>query len=151
MKDKLFKIGAILWYLTALVTIGFGLMYFFRNDIMPYHYAFLHTDHESLYQFNDQIVPLMLAFMKIIGSSYVGIGIGMILLNAFGVKRKERWAWWAFFASSSFPLITTYIITLIVSANIESGPKPPSYLAFALILLSILGAALTFKSVFGSK
>lgn len=145
--QSLIKWASILFYLLALVTIGFGALYFFRTDIMAYHYAYLGIDHAALVNFNPKLLGLMVDFMKIIGSSYIGLGLYVLLNTFFGIRKLEKWAWWSSLILT-LPLVTTYIITLIVSNGISSGPKPPSYLALILILLLIAGLALSFKPIF---
>jgi len=139
------KISTYIFYLLSLVTIGFGTMYFLRSDIMPYHYSFLQTDSASINAYNPRIVELMLAFMKIIGSSFVGIGLGVIVVTKMGIAKSKAWAWWTILLTMAFPLTVTYWITIIVSKNIELGPKPPWYLALGMIVLLILGLVLSSK------
>jgi hypothetical protein len=90
----------------------------------------------------------MLAFMKIIGSSYIGIAAAIFILTFFGIRKQVKWTWWAILFTPTFPLVTTYIITLQVASAITEGPKPPSYLALSLIVILFLGLGLSFKPLF---
>ena len=139
------KISSYIFYLLSVVTIAFGSLYFFRTDIMPYHYSFLHASVSEINTFNPSIVELMLAFMKIIGSSYIGIGAAVLLITRMGILKKKAWAWWSIFIVMSFPLAVTYWITIVVSNNITEGPKPPWYLALGMLVLLALGLILSFK------
>lgn len=150
-KPTAFKIAYYNFYVLAIVSIAFGSMYFFRSDIMPYHYAFLGINEAELMQFNPRLLELMTIFMKIIGSSYIGIGIANIFINAIGVRKEKTWSWWALLSIYICPLSVTYIITLIVSKGIEAGPKPPSYLALGMIVILVLGLALSFKPLLLKK
>lgn len=150
-KQTAFKIAYYNFYVLAIVSIGFGSLYFFRSDIMPYHYAFLGNSEAELNQFNPRLLELMTIFMKIIGSSYIGIGVANIFINAIGVNKGKRWSWWAILGIYIFPLSVTYIITLIVSKGIEVGPKPPSYLALGMVVLLVLGLVLSFKQLIMKK
>lgn len=132
------KIASILFYILSVGTIGFGSLYFFRSDIMPYHYAFLNLSYEELVNFNPNILKLMIAFMKIIGSSFIAVGIGVAIITYRGIRNKQAWAWWSIFVIYLFPIVTTYIITLIISNSITIGPKPPSWLALSMIITLLL-------------
>ncbi len=151
MKSKSLKIATYLFYILSIVTVGYGVLYFSRSNIMPYHYAFLHTDAQELNNFNPNIVKLMIAFIKIIGSSFIGIGFGIAIASYNGIRRKKKWAWWSILSIYSLAIIVTYYITLMVSSNITEGPKPPSYLALGMILLLGSGLILSFKPIFLNK
>lgn len=133
-KTTRLKISMILFYILSIGTIGFGSIYFFRSDIMPYHYSFLHLTQDELNSFNPYILKLMVAFLKIIGSSIIAIGLGISILTYKGIRQEKVWAWWGIIVIYLFPIITTYIITIIVSNNITIGPKPPSWLALFMII-----------------
>ncbi len=151
MERKMLKIATYIFYLLSLVTIAYGGLYFFRSDIMPYHYAFLHTNAAELNKFNPNIIKLMLAFIKIIGSSFIGIGFGIAIANHNGIRREKKWAWWSILFIYSLAIIITYYITLMVSSNITEGSKPPSYLALGMIILLVSGLALSFKAIFTNR
>lgn len=141
----LIKISSYTFYLLSVIAIGFGLLYFFRSDIMPYHYSFLGTSSAEINAFNPKLVELMLAFMKIIGSCYIGIGLGALLITRLGIVKEKAWAWWSILLLMLFPLSVTLWITLIVSNGIIDGPKPPWYLAFGMLVLLLLGLGLSSK------
>jgi len=137
------KISLYLLYILAAVSIGFGSLYFFRNNIMPYHYSFLHTNFEELNAFNPNIIKLMTAFMKIIGSSFIGIGLGILILTYKGIRLRKSSSWWTILLIFTPASVVTYIITLIVSSNITTGPKPPSWLALLMIIMLVLSLLLS--------
>ncbi len=144
-KNISFRISIILFYLLSVGTIAFGSLYFFRSDIMPYHYSFLHLTPEELTSFNPNILKLMIAFLKIIGSSFIAIGIGIAIITYRGIKKEKPWAWWSIFVIYFFPIVTTYIITIIVSNNITEGHKPPSWLALSMIIDLFLALILSAR------
>ena len=139
------KISSYLFYLLSVITIAFGGLYFLRTDIMPYHYSFLQVSSSQINAFNPNVIELMLAFMKIIGSSYIGIGTAVILITKIGILKNKAWAWWSILLVMSFPLAVTYWITVMVSLNIEEGPKPPWCLALGMLILLVLALILSFK------
>lgn len=139
------KISSYLFYLLSVITIAFGGLYFFRTDIMPYHYSFLHASSSEINTFNPNIIELMLAFMKIIGSSYIGIGAAVILITKMGILKKKAWAWWSILVVMSFPLSVTFWITVVVCNNITEGSKPPWYLALGMLVLLVLALIFSFK------
>ena len=139
------RIAIILFYILSAGTIAFGSLYFFRSDIMPYHYSFLNLTPTELTNFNPNILKLMIAFLKIIGSSFIAIGIGIAIITFRGIRQEKAWAWWSIFVIYFFPIVTTYIITLIVSNNIIEGPKPPSWLALSMIIDLFLALILSVR------
>ena len=140
-----FKISIILFYVLSVGTVGFGSLYFFRSNIMPYHYSFLHMTPQELANLNPNILKLMVAFLKIIGSSFIAIGIGIAIITFRGIRQKKAWAWWSILVIYFFPIITTYIITIIVSNGITEGPKPPSWLALSMIIDLFIALILSIK------
>jgi len=140
-----FKIAIILFYILSAGTVTFGSLYFFRSDIMPYHYSFLHLTPQELTNFNPNILKLMIVFLKIVGSSFIAIGIGIAILTFRGIRQKKAWAWWSILVIYLLPIITTYIITIIVSNNITEGPKPPSWLALSMIINLFIALALSIN------
>ena len=144
-KNISFKIAIILFYILSVGTVAFGSLYFFRSDIMPYHYSFLHLTPEELTSFNPNILKLMIAFLKIIGSSFIAIGIGVAIITFRGIRQEKAWAWWSILVIYLFPIATTYIITIIVSNNITEGPKPPSWLALSMIIDLFIALILSVK------
>ena len=140
-----FKISIILFYILSVGTVAFGCLYFFRSDIMPYHYSFLHLTPQELTNFNPNILKLMIAFLKIVGSSFIAIGIGIAILTFRGIRQEKAWAWWSILVIYLFPIVTTYVITIIVSNNITEGPKPPSWLALSMIIDLFIALALSIK------
>ena len=144
-KNISFKISIILFYILSAGTVAFGSLYFFRSNIMPYHYSFLHLTPEELTNFNPNILKLMIAFLKIIGSSFIAIGIGVAIITFRGIRQEKAWAWWSILVIYLFPIVTTYVITIIVSNNITEGPKPPSWLALSMIIDLFIALILSVK------
>ena len=144
-KNISFKVSIILFYILSIGTIGFGALYFFRGDIMPYHYSYLHLTPQELNNLSPNIIKLMVAFLKIIGSSFIAVGLGIAIITFRGIRQERAWAWWSILTIYLLPILTTYIITLIVSSNITEGAKPPSWLALSMIIDLFLALILSAR------
>lgn len=86
------KVAFIIYLLSCLTVLGFGLVYVFCSTIMPYHQEAIKINWEQL---SPGIQILLQGLIKIAAAGMFVTGIiGMVLLF-IPFKRGESWARWA--------------------------------------------------------
>ncbi len=133
------KISIILYYVNAVIAVGFGCLYFFKSDLMPYHYSFMEMTASQIDVFNPRILELMKAFKKIIGSGLISIGIGTFISTHFILRFKDNnGVNFLTFLLLMIPNTTLFVISYHVAHSITEGPRPPWMVtAIALVLIIV--------------
>ena len=72
------RIASIMLYVVAGVALFFGFLYSFSPTLMPYHERALGMAHEQL---KPEVAALFLTMMRVIGTSFLSIGVALILLS----------------------------------------------------------------------
>jgi hypothetical protein len=78
-----------LYGVNALISIGLGSLYLFRESFMPYHEAALGRGWQEI---EPALQVLLGALMDVAGAGWVAVGVAVIFLVAIPVRREERWA-----------------------------------------------------------
>ncbi len=139
------KISVWLYYVNAIIAIGFGALYFFKNNMMDYHYAFMEMDAAQINDFNSRILILMEALKKIVGAGLIGIGIGAFTITHFALRDQDnKGANVLAFLTLMIPNTTLLLISHYVAGQITSGPKPPWMLSVLALVLIIIAFILYF-------
>lgn len=113
-----------LLYLVAALAVAFGLRYATATALMPYHQAFIDLPAGAL---PPKVLALLLANYRVIGSSFLALGL-IIAVLAEPVSKRERRAW----------LATACILVLLVPlllVVLQQGTTAPWWAAAAAILL----------------
>jgi len=101
------KIAFALYFLVALVLLGFGVRYFFAAQLMPYHAETTGTDWKSLSE-GYQIVFLTLYRATGVGMLVVGISILVLLMLPY--RQGQPWSRWALSGIGVvYGLLSTYL------------------------------------------
>ena len=114
------RVAASLYAATALVSLVFGAIYFFRDSFMPYHAAALGTEWGEL---DPATQALLKALMEVAAGGWLALGALVLLLVAFPIRRGERWARLAAPAA----LLLFYVPTLLATLSVlqETPASPP--------------------------
>ena len=146
------KISTILYYALAVISAAFGALYFFKNGMMSYHFAFMQMFATDINQFNPRILELMEALKQIVGGCLIGTGVITFFIT-HNVLRKsfEKWANWALFLllmiANTPLLIISYKVAHTINKDTDcvyaSGGMctPPwwlSAIAVALIIVAFI-------------
>lgn len=151
------KISVTIFYLLSLVTLVFGFMYLLRDNVMPYHVCFLSDSADSsvgtafmnkLADISPRIVELYLGLMKIVGGSFIAIGVAAIYLVSCPLVRGEKYAWWTLLIIYSISLLPTVYVTYSIASQIpEGGIKPPYILTIGMFVMNIVALILSKKHI----
>jgi hypothetical protein len=138
--NKKMKISFVCYLLVALVSIGFGLVYFLSSQIMPYHQQVIGMKWSEV---APRFQMMFLAFLNGSGISMFRLGLAMLFLLFFPFRKGEIWSRWA------IPIIYLPggIWVLYIARNLHTNTQASTPWQFAaiLILITIVGAILSIK------
>ena len=128
------RIASIMLYVVAGVALLFGFLYSFSPTLMPYHERALGMTHEQL---QPAVAALFLTMMRVIGASFLSIGVALALLVKGPFSKGDRWAWWIILFMGLICLVPLLFITLKV------GIYSPWWVVAILIILEIVALAIS--------
>lgn len=138
--SKRMKISFACYLLVALVSVVFGLVYFFSSQIMPYHQEVIGMKWAEV---APRFQMLFLAFINGSGIAMFFLGLSMIILLLFPFRKGEMWSRWA------IPLIYLPggIYVLFVARNLRDNTQAstPWLLQIIIILIAITALVLSLE------
>ena len=113
-------VAAFLYAGTAIVSLVLGSVYLFRTSFMPYHAAALCKDWSEL---DHATQTLLKALMEVAAGGWLALGVLVLLLVAFPIRRGERWARLA----APTALLLFYVPTLLATLSVlhDTPASPP--------------------------
>ena len=121
----------------ALVELGLGVAYFTASEVMSYHQEALGVGWSQL---EPGVRTLLLTLLNGYGSAHFAVGIALIALLLFPLRRGQAWARWAVLAIG-FPVLgaTAYLSARLAAVTDSNVPWQG---ALILLLLLLVGVAL---------
>ncbi len=141
MKNRMsgrLKVAFLCYLLTLPLLIIIGLIYLFRPEFMPYHAVAVG---QSWSELDPAFQILFLAFMRVVGGSFLATAcaIGILLFKPF--RQGIRWTYWAIPAIGLISSLSSLYATVHVAMN---TPASPPWMAAALgALLLMIGFILS--------
>ena len=131
------RVAAFLYATTAFVSLVLGVIYLSRDSFMPYHAAALGRSWGEL---DPATQALLKALMEVAGGGWLALGVLVLLLVAFPIRRGERWA--RLVAPAA--LLLFYVPTLLATLRVlhETPASPPWRLNVVACLCAIVGLLL---------
>ena len=131
------RVAALLYAVTALVSLALGVIYLFRDSFMPYHAAALGRGWEAL---DPATQTLLKALMEVAAGGWLALGALVLLLVAFPIARGERWARLAAPAA----LLLFYVPTLLATLSVlhQTPASPPWRFNVVACLCAVVGLLL---------
>jgi len=133
-KHMYLKIGKIANYLSALIVLGMGVVYLFKNSFMPYHSEAVSMDWASV---DGGIQILIIALMRAVSGGYIVSAIVMAFLQNKYSSSKIKWIPLLILITGLVVSLISIYATLVVRFN--SPGRPPTFLAIVGIGLLIIG------------
>jgi len=130
------KIGFGIYLLNAIIGITAGIVYFFSNQMMPYHAQVIGKNWAEL---DRGIQLIILALMKIAGAGVITIGFVALILLFIPFRRGEGWANWTLFLATIIYQGLCFFVTfkVFLVTNITT-PWPLMLMGMVLGLLGFL-------------
>lgn len=131
------RIAAVLYAITASVSLVLGGIYLLRGSFMPYHAVALGRDWEEL---DLATQTLLKALMEVAAGGWLALGALVLILVAFPIRRGERWARLA----APTALLLFYIPTLLATLSVlqHTPASPPWRLNAVACLCAVVGLVL---------
>lgn len=137
------KVASTILIIVALFSFVIGVVYVVKGTLMPYHEEFIGMTVEDIANLNPNLATLAAVFIRLAGTLFVSAGILLIAVIHYGLRKAERWAWWA----------------TLIGMGVANGPmvaitRPvggfPWTLAIVMLILFVIGIALAARGVFGN-
>ena len=123
-----------MYAILAIVSLVLGSIYLFRSTFMPYHSAALSKEWGEL---DHATQTLIKGLMELAGGGWLALGVLILFLVAFPIRRGERWARFA----APLGLLTFYIPALLATWSVlqETPASPPWLPTAAACVAAVLG------------
>ena len=130
------RIAFIIYFLSALGSITFGIAYLSCSTIMPYHQEAINTSWEEL---STGLQVLLEALVKLVAAGFFVTGLSMLILLLIPFRRGEKWAHWAIpivgIVWSGFSL---YVSATVAIKTHASTPWPASIAGIIMIVAAFI-------------
>jgi hypothetical protein len=130
-------VAAFLYAATAIISLVFGAVYLFRTSFMPYHAVALSKNWEEL----DHATQVLLkGLMEVAAGGWLALGLLVLLLIVFPIRRGERWAR----SAAPAALLVFYVPTLLATLSVfqETPASPPLGGTVAACVAAVVGLIL---------
>lgn len=135
------KAASIILIIVAVFSVIIGVVYIATGALMEYHEAFIGMTMEKLSEDNPRLATLAGIFVRLAGTLFIGVGLLSIAVIYYGLRKAERWAWWA-----------TLIGMGVVSGPMVAITNPvggfPWTLAIVLLVMFVIAVGLAAREVF---
>ncbi len=137
------KIAFGCYFLAGLLLVGFGIVYLFRAEFMPYHSVAVGMPWADVPP-NFQV--LILALMKALGGTNIALALAFYIVLFVPFRQGARWA---VLATPLFGLVQSAAAFYAMShAALHTAASPPFWAPAAGVLLTVVAFVL---SVSGQK
>lgn len=135
------KAASIILIIVALSSLVIGIVYVARGTLMPYHIEFIGDAAMEAIGDNPGLAALATVFVRLAGTLFISVGVLLIALIYYGLRKAERWAWW-----------TTLIGMGIVNGPMVAITRPvggfPWTLAIIMLAAFAIAIGLAAREVF---
>lgn len=132
------KIAFGCYLAVSLLLLGFGVRYYFCNELMPYHLAGLAVPWETL---PETVRFMFVEFMHGVGAGFITTALAMLAILFVPFRKGECWA------SLTLPTLGVTLLILLeimLCKIVQSTPaQPPTLLSWTSMGVIGLGALLS--------
>ena len=130
------KAASIILIVVALCAVIIGIVYVARGTLMDYHEEFLGMTLEDIRDFNPKLAALATIFIRLAGILFISAGTLLLAVIYFGLRKAERWAWWA-------TLVGMGVLhaPLVAITNPVRGPPWTFAIVSLLVFVTAIGLA----------
>lgn len=137
------KVAFGCYFLVGLLLVGFGFVYLFRAEFMPYHSVAVDMPWSEV---PVRFQVLILALMKALGGTCVALALALYIVLFVPFRQGARWALWAMPLFGLVQSAGSFYAMSHVALN--TSASPPFWAPTAGVVLSIVAFVL---SVSGSN
>ena len=145
-QKKLFNIGMILLFATVIAMLIYGILYISTGTIPQSSLNYIGKTEAEISTYSSELMIVISYQIRLVGIAYISLGIAYILILNFGFRKKEKWAWIAvLIAAFGFvvPLLLMSLLIFPIDLDI--------IILIITLIIQLVGAVLTYKSIFGAE
>ena len=135
------KVASTILIVVALFAVVIGVVYMAKGTLMPYHVDFLGESAIQAISDNPNLQTLATVFIRLTGALFLSAGILLAAIIHYGLKKNERWAWWA-------TLIGMGVVNGLTAAITRPIGGFPWILATILLVVFLIAMVLAARAVF---
>ena len=121
--------------IAALLSIFFGVRYFFTKEFMPYHAV---VAGKAWSQLDAGLQTIILGMLRIVGGGLTTYGLALLWL-LLPLSRHEAWAAWAALSITLTAVVPTLYVTVMLR-RFEPSARTPIVPASIVLALAVVGA-----------
>lgn len=125
--------------IAGLISILFGVRYFFASEFMPYHAT---VAGKSWSELEPGMRTIILGMLKIIGGGFLAYGLAVLWL-LIPLGQKQSWAAWAVLTVSLASVLPSVYVTIWLR-RVSPSARTPVAPAVAVLVMALVGSALAF-------
>ncbi|MFX1493942.1 MAG: hypothetical protein ACFFBZ_06640 [Promethearchaeota archaeon] len=146
-QKKIFNIGIILLLATVVVLLLYGILYLITGSpAITGALTYIGKTEAELDAFDPELMIILSYYLRVVGITYMSLGIAYIFIINFGFRKKEKWAWIAaLIAIVGFSLPMLLMGTIIIGFDIDM------IILMIVLIIQIVGLIITYKSFFGTE
>ena len=130
------KIAFAIYFLLALASITFGVVYMFCSTMMPYHRVAIGIPWEQL---NTGMQAVIQGLIKVAAAGFFVTGISFIALLIIPFRRGDQWAKWLIpILGSVWNVIALYVTVMIAMKTPAVTPWPAAIAAMVLLIVAFI-------------
>ena len=130
------KIAFVIYFLLALASIAFGVVYLFCSTIMPYHRVAIGIPWEQL---STGFQALLQGLIKVAAAGFLVTGISSLALLFIPFRRGDLWAKWLIpVLGSVWNIIALYATIMIAMKTPAFTPWPATIAAMVLLIVAFI-------------
>ena len=127
--------------IAMLLLAGFGVIYLFKTEFMPYHAIAVGR---SWAEIDAGLQLLLLALMKVAGGGWLATAIAIGVLLAWPFRAGLRWSYWAIPAIGLVAALSSLFVTIYMANH--SPANPPWFAAAIGVCCLCAGLILSLNS-----
>lgn len=125
--------------IAGLISILFGVRYFFASEFMPYHAT---VAGKSWSELEPGMRTIILGMLKIIGGGFLAYGLAVLWL-LIPLGQKQSWAAWAVLTVSPASVLPSVYVTIWLR-RVSPSARTPVAPAVAVLVMALVGSGLSF-------
>ena len=141
VKNFKLKVAFGCYFLAGLLLIGFGVVYLFRQEFMPYHSVAVGLTWADV---PPSLQILMLALMKAVGGTTIAVAVAVYIVLLVPFREGARWALWAVPTLGLVESAAAFYPMSYVALNTTASP--PLWAPATGVLLNVVALVLSLSA-----
>ena len=146
-QKKLFNVGTILLLATVVILAIYGILYVVTGSpAITGALTYIGKTEVELNAFDPELMIILSYQLRVVGITYMSLGIAYIFIINFGFRKKEKWAWIA-----TLIAIGGFVVPMLLMSISVMGIDIDIIILIIVLIIQIVGAIITYKSFFGAE